>query len=107
MRSLKCPVCNFTTVFPPMQALSLAKERIEKMIVAEHAVRTITDPYISKLTQADFEQLRALQRKLTVSIRQDKGLEDQEPNIHVEGLTRDVYTAEAEIRLANRKLLNS
>lgn len=68
--------------------------------MAEQAERTIIDPYISHLSQADVDQLRALQRKLTVSIRLDKGLEDQEPNIHLEGLTRDVFTADSAVRSA-------
>lgn len=82
--------------------MSQAKKRITELIVAEQAQKTITDPYISQLTQADMEQLGNLQRKLTVSIRLDKGLEDQEPKIHLEGLTRDVFTAESEVRSANR-----
>uniref|UniRef100_A0A4W6DZF5 Poly [ADP-ribose] polymerase n=1 Tax=Lates calcarifer TaxID=8187 RepID=A0A4W6DZF5_LATCA len=80
------------------KAVSQAKKRITELIVAEQAQKTITDPYISQLTQADMEQLGNLQRKLTVSIRLDKGLEDQEPKIHLEGLTRDVFTAESEVR---------
>lgn len=48
------------------------------------------------------EELKALQRKLTVSIRLDKGAEDQDPEIHLEGLTRDVFTAESAVRSANR-----
>lgn len=81
--------------------MTQAKRRIEELIVAEQAERTIKDQYISKLSQADMDQLKALQRKLTVSIRLDRGLEDQEPNIHLEGLTRDVYTAESEVRSVN------
>ncbi|KAM6944682.1 protein mono-ADP-ribosyltransferase PARP14-like [Lycodopsis pacificus] len=79
-------------------AVSQAKKRIQDLIVAEQAERTITDQYIGKLSQADMDQLRALQRKLTVSIRLNRGLEDQEPNILLEGLTRDVYTAESAVR---------
>lgn len=82
--------------------MSQAKKRIKELIVAEQAERTITDPYISQLSQADMDELKALQRQLTVSIRLDKGLEDQEPNIHLEGLTRDVFTAEAAVRSANQ-----
>ncbi|KAG7233345.1 hypothetical protein INR49_007174 [Caranx melampygus] len=74
-----------------------AKRRIEQLILAEQAQRTITDKFISHLSQADFEQLRTLQRELTVSIRLDKGQEDKEPSIHLEGLTRDVHTAESAI----------
>ncbi|XP_068559360.1 protein mono-ADP-ribosyltransferase PARP14-like [Cebidichthys violaceus] len=79
-------------------AVSQAKKRIQELIVAEQAERTITDQYISKLSQADMDHLRALQRKLTVSIRLNRGLDDQEPNILLEGLTRDVYTAESAVR---------
>lgn len=80
------------------KAVSQAKKRIEELIVAEQAERTVIDPYISQLSQADMDELKALQRKLTVSIRLDRSLEDQEPNIHLEGLTRDVFTAEAAVR---------
>ncbi|XP_045890991.1 protein mono-ADP-ribosyltransferase PARP14-like [Micropterus dolomieu] len=86
------------------KAVSLAKKRIQEVIVAEQAERTITDQYISQLSQADMDQLKALQRELTVSIRLDKGQEDQEPKIHLEGLTRDVFTAEATVRDIIRKV---
>lgn len=89
------------------KAVSQAKRRIEELIVAEQAERTITDQYISKLSQADMDQLKALQRKLTVSIRLERGLEDQEPNILLEGLTRDVYTAESAVRDIIRKVERS
>ena len=69
--------------------------------MAEQAQNTITDQYISQLSQEDMDQLKALQRKLTVSIRLERGQEDQEPHIHLEGLTRDVYTAESAIRSAD------
>lgn len=68
------------------------------MIVCEQAVRTISDPYISQLSQADINELKDLQRKLTVSIRLDRGRDGQEPKIHLEGLTRDVFTAESTVR---------
>ncbi|XP_038559136.1 protein mono-ADP-ribosyltransferase PARP14-like [Micropterus salmoides] len=86
------------------KAVSLAKKRIQEVIVAEQAERTITDQYINQLSQADMDQLKALQRELTVSIRLDKGQEDQEPKIHLEGLTRDVFTAEATVRDIIRKV---
>ncbi|KAI3372981.1 hypothetical protein L3Q82_023426 [Scortum barcoo] len=79
-------------------AISQAKKRIKELIVAEQAEKTITDQYISQLSQDDMDELNALQRKLTVSIRLDKGREDQEPKIHLEGLTRDVLTAESTVR---------
>uniref|UniRef100_A0A3B4F1Y2 Poly [ADP-ribose] polymerase n=1 Tax=Pundamilia nyererei TaxID=303518 RepID=A0A3B4F1Y2_9CICH len=50
------------------------------------------------------EELKALQRELTVSIRLDKGAEDQDPEIHLEGLTRDVFTAESAVRDIIRKV---
>lgn len=82
--------------------MSEAKKRINDLIVAEQAQKTISDPFISQMSQADMEELKALQRKLTVSIRLDKGAEDQDPEIHLEGLTRDVFTAESALRSANR-----
>lgn len=84
-------------MFQP-QAVRQAKKRIEELIVAEQAERTITSLYIRQLSQADVDELKALQRQLAVSIRLDTGLEDQEPVIHLEGLTRDVFTAEASVR---------
>ncbi|XP_070760235.1 protein mono-ADP-ribosyltransferase PARP14-like isoform X2 [Enoplosus armatus] len=89
------------------KALSQAKTRIKDMIVAEQMERTITDQYISQLSQDDVDQLKTLQRKLTVSIRLDQGQEDQEPQIHLEGLTRDVLTAESAIRDIIRKMERS
>ncbi|XP_063346007.1 protein mono-ADP-ribosyltransferase PARP14-like isoform X2 [Pelmatolapia mariae] len=86
------------------KALSQAKKRINDLIVAEQAQKTISDPFISQLSQADMEELKALQRKLTVSIRLDKGAEDQDPAIHLEGLTRDVFTAESALRDIIRKV---
>ncbi|XP_035771558.1 protein mono-ADP-ribosyltransferase PARP14-like [Neolamprologus brichardi] len=86
------------------KALSEAKKRINDLIVAEQAQKTISDPFISQMSQADMEELKALQRKLTVSIRLDKGAEDQDPKIHLEGLTRDVFTAESALRDIIRKV---
>lgn len=82
----------------PPQALSQAKQRIRDLIVAEHAVKTIKDPHISQLSQADMDEISALQRQLTVSISLEKGGLDKEPSIRLEGLTRDVFTADAELR---------
>uniref|UniRef100_A0A3P8NU03 Poly [ADP-ribose] polymerase n=1 Tax=Astatotilapia calliptera TaxID=8154 RepID=A0A3P8NU03_ASTCA len=86
------------------KAASQAKKRINDLILAEQAQKTISDPCISQLSQADMEKLKALQRELTVSIRLDKGAEDQDPEIHLEGLTRDVYTAESAVRDIIRKV---
>ncbi|XP_062272829.1 protein mono-ADP-ribosyltransferase PARP14-like isoform X1 [Scomber scombrus] len=86
------------------KAVSQAKKKIEELIVAEQAQRTITEPFISKLSQSDMEELNTLQRKLTVSIRLDRTQEDQEPKIHLEGLTRDVFMAESAVRDIIRKV---
>lgn len=83
---------------PLLQAVGQAKKSIRELILAEQAQRTLKDPYISRLSQADMDSLRDLQRQLTVSIHLDLGQEDQEPSIILEGLTRDVFTAEATIR---------
>ncbi|XP_034055195.1 protein mono-ADP-ribosyltransferase PARP14-like isoform X3 [Gymnodraco acuticeps] len=88
-------------------AVKQAKKKIKELIVSEQAQNTITDQYISQLSQEDMDQLKALQRKLTVSIRLERGQEDQEPHIHLEGLTRDVYTAESAIRDIIRKVERS
>lgn len=72
------------------------------LVLAEQVQRTISDQYVSQLTQADISELQDLQRKLTVSIRLERGQEEQESRIHLEGLTRDVWTAESEIRSAKR-----
>ncbi|XP_017288568.1 protein mono-ADP-ribosyltransferase PARP14-like [Kryptolebias marmoratus] len=86
------------------KAVSLAKRRINELIVAEQATRTITDQYINQLTQADVAELQSLQRKLTVSLRLDRRQEDHEPRIHLEGLTRDVFSAESAVRDIIRKV---
>ncbi|XP_043967027.1 protein mono-ADP-ribosyltransferase PARP14-like [Gambusia affinis] len=87
--------------------LNTAKKRISELILTEQAQRTIRDQYINQFTQADMDELKALQRNLTVSIRLDRGQEDQEPRIHLEGLTRDVLTAESDIRNIIRKVEKS
>ncbi|MEQ2174804.1 hypothetical protein GOODEAATRI_011553 [Goodea atripinnis] len=89
--------------FPP-QNLSMAKKRINEVVLMEQAQRTIIDQYINQFTQDNINELEALQRKLTVSIRLDRGQEDQEPRIHLEGLTRDVSTAESDIRNIIRRV---
>ncbi|KAK2901584.1 protein mono-ADP-ribosyltransferase PARP14-like isoform X1 [Channa argus] len=81
-----------------------AKKRITDLIVAEQAKRIIKDQYISELSQEDMEQLRSLQRELTVSIHLEKELGNQEPTIYLEGLTRDVFTAESVVRDIIRKV---
>lgn len=91
-------LCNSITTVSPLQALNEAKQRIRDLIVAEHAEKVIRDSYISHLSQADMNDISALQRELTVSISLEKGQQDQEPFIRLEGLTRDVFSADAEVR---------
>uniref|UniRef100_UPI0037E75BC7 protein mono-ADP-ribosyltransferase PARP14-like n=1 Tax=Semicossyphus pulcher TaxID=241346 RepID=UPI0037E75BC7 len=86
------------------RALSQAKERINQLIIAEQATKTITDPYISHLSQEDIDELKDLHRNLNVSIRLDKGQEDQDYKIHLEGLTRDVFPAESVVREIIRRV---
>lgn len=81
--------------------MSQAKKRIKDLIVAEQAERTIRVPGFSQLTQTDLNELMTVQKQLMVNIRLDKGLEDQELIIHLDGLTREVFTAEAAVRSAN------
>ncbi|XP_015250570.1 PREDICTED: poly [ADP-ribose] polymerase 14 [Cyprinodon variegatus] len=87
--------------------LSLAKKKISDLILLEQAQRTIDDQYINQLSQEDIKELNSLQKKLTVSIRLERGREDQEPRIQLEGLTRDVLTAESDIRNIIRKVERS
>ncbi|XP_072243280.1 protein mono-ADP-ribosyltransferase PARP14-like [Leuresthes tenuis] len=85
-------------------AVTSVKRKINELIVREQAEEIIADPYINQLSQADIEELTALQRKLTVSIRLDRGAEEQKPKIHLEGLTRDVFTAKATVSDIIRKV---
>lgn len=89
---------RFVTAASPPQALNQARQRINDLILAEHAVKTIKDPFINQLSQADMDDISALQKQLTVSISLQMGGLDQEPFIHLEGLTRDVFAADAELR---------
>ncbi|XP_029985691.1 protein mono-ADP-ribosyltransferase PARP14-like isoform X1 [Sphaeramia orbicularis] len=86
------------------KTISVVKQKIQDLIMEEQAQRTIRDSFIDQLTQEDLDQLKELQRKLTVRIRLDPGQEDQEPTITVEGLTRDVLTAESVVRDVIRKV---
>lgn len=94
-------VTELQNITSPLQAVNQAKKRIKDLIMAEQAERTIRVPGLSQLTQADLNELMALQKQLMVNIRLDKGLEDQELIIHLDGLTREVFTAEAAVRSAN------
>ncbi|XP_072288656.1 protein mono-ADP-ribosyltransferase PARP14-like [Eucyclogobius newberryi] len=85
------------------RAIAQAKKKIEELILVEQAERTISDPVLVHLTQSDVKRLDELQRSLTVKIRLDQ-TNREEPSIHLEGLTRDVSTAESAIRDMIRKV---
>uniref|UniRef100_A0A8C6U5I6 Macro domain-containing protein n=1 Tax=Neogobius melanostomus TaxID=47308 RepID=A0A8C6U5I6_9GOBI len=87
------------------RAVVQAKKRIEVLIISELAQRTISDPVLVYLTQADVDRLRELQRSLTVQITLERKSEGT--CVHLEGLTRDVSTAESAIRDLIRKLERS
>lgn len=78
--------------------MDLAKKRILELIQNEQATRTIKDEYIRQLTQADVLELESLQKQLTISIHLNTGLDEEEASICLEGLTRDVFSADAVIR---------
>ena len=78
------------------RSVSAAKAQIENLIVKEQSKEEVKSQHIQQLTQWDLEELQALQKELSVSIR----LEKKGPNsvIHLEGLTRDVLTAHKKVR---------
>ncbi len=82
--------------------LSEAKNMINSMILREHMTIPIRDPAIAHFTKEDGEMLNGMQRELTVSVRLEK--KDQDSVITLEGLTRDVHTAESRIRDMIRKV---
>lgn len=75
-----------------------AKKRILELIQMEHTTWTIKDEYIRQFSQADMVELEGLQKQLSIKIHLKRGLDDQEPTIILEGLTRDVFTANAVIK---------
>ncbi|XP_059394824.1 protein mono-ADP-ribosyltransferase PARP14-like [Carassius carassius] len=75
---------------------------INSMILREHVSIPIHDPAIAHFTKEDGEMLKAMQRELTVSVRLEK--KGQDSVITLEGLTRDVHTADNRIRNMIRKV---
>ncbi|XP_011616660.2 protein mono-ADP-ribosyltransferase PARP14-like isoform X1 [Takifugu rubripes] len=80
-----------------------AKKRILELIHMEHTTWTIKDEYINQFTQRDIAELEGLQKQLSIKIHLKRGLDDQEPSIILEGLTRDVFNANAVIRTLIQK----
>ncbi|KAL0182435.1 hypothetical protein M9458_021810, partial [Cirrhinus mrigala] len=82
--------------------LSEAKDMINSLILREHVIIPIHDPAIAHFTREDGEMLNTMQRELTVSIQlQKKG---QDSVITLEGLIKDVHTADSRIRDMIRKV---
>ncbi|XP_029685024.1 protein mono-ADP-ribosyltransferase PARP14-like isoform X3 [Takifugu rubripes] len=80
-----------------------AKKRILELIQMEHMTWTIKDEYINQFTQTDIAELEGLQKQLSIKIHLKRGLDDQEPSIILEALTRDVLNANAVIRTLIQK----
>ncbi|KAG9329910.1 hypothetical protein JZ751_028614, partial [Albula glossodonta] len=73
-------------------AVRAAKDTLNDLIVKEQMERDIRDPGIAHLSSQQRDTLMDLQRRLTIRIRYLHYL------IRLEGLTRDVLTADADIR---------
>ncbi|XP_051540797.1 protein mono-ADP-ribosyltransferase PARP14-like isoform X3 [Myxocyprinus asiaticus] len=79
-----------------------AREIINSLIIKEHLNIPIRDPAIAHFNKEDVELLNAMRRELTVSFKLEK--KGQDSVITLEGLTRDVHTAENRIRDMIRKV---
>ncbi|XP_067290157.1 protein mono-ADP-ribosyltransferase PARP14-like [Pseudorasbora parva] len=73
-----------------------AKDMINSFIVREHMTIPIRDPAIAHFTRQDVEMLNAMQREFTVRVQLEK--KGQDSVVTLEGLTRDVHSAESRIR---------
>ena len=78
------------------RSVSAAKAQIENLIVKEQTKEDIKSQHIQQLSQRDLEELQALQKELSVSVRLEKKGPDSV--IRLEGLTRDVLTAHKKVR---------
>ncbi|KAK9968212.1 hypothetical protein ABG768_002547 [Culter alburnus] len=79
-----------------------AKDLIHSFIVREHMTIPIHDPAIAHFTKEDAEMLNSMQREFTVSVQLEK--KGQDSVVTLEGLTRDVHSAESRIRDMIRKV---
>ncbi|XP_073672142.1 protein mono-ADP-ribosyltransferase PARP14-like [Paramisgurnus dabryanus] len=84
------------------QDLNKARDIIDNLILREFQNITIRDPAIGHFTKEDAEMLSAMQRELAVSIKLER--REQDSAITLEGLTKDVHTAESRIRDMIRKV---
>ncbi|KAA0703894.1 Poly [ADP-ribose] polymerase 14 [Triplophysa tibetana] len=78
------------------QDLNKARDMINSLILKEYVNISIRDSAISNFSKEDAVMLSTMQRELSVSIKLDRKVQD--PVITLEGLTRDVHTAESRIR---------
>ncbi|XP_048839122.1 protein mono-ADP-ribosyltransferase PARP14-like [Brienomyrus brachyistius] len=84
------------------EEVSKAKNYVQDLIMKEQMEHTIKDSCISLFTQEDCGKLLDLQKKLTVSIHLEKRGADS--IIQLEGLSRDVLTANDSIKEMMRKV---
>ncbi|XP_030648866.1 protein mono-ADP-ribosyltransferase PARP14-like [Chanos chanos] len=84
------------------QRVSQAKEMIRNLILKEQLETKIEEETIAHFTQEETDKLKALQKELTVSIKMEK--KGRNSFIFVEGLTRDVFSADQRIRDMIRKV---
>ncbi|XP_056103819.1 protein mono-ADP-ribosyltransferase PARP14-like [Rhinichthys klamathensis goyatoka] len=82
--------------------LKEARDVINSLIVREHLTVPICDPAIAHFTKEDVETLNGMQREFTVSVQLEK--KGQDSVVTLEGLTRDVHSAESRIRDMIRKV---
>ncbi|XP_056103818.1 protein mono-ADP-ribosyltransferase PARP14 isoform X2 [Rhinichthys klamathensis goyatoka] len=82
--------------------LKEARDMINSLIVREHLTVPICDPAIANFTKEDVETLKGMQREFTVSVQLEK--KGQDSVVTLEGLTRDVHSAESRIRDMIRKV---
>ncbi|CAM4730206.1 unnamed protein product [Leuciscus chuanchicus] len=82
--------------------LKEARDMINSLIVREHLTIPIRDPAIAHFTKEDVEMLNSMQREFTVSVQLEK--KGQDSVVTLEGLTRDVHSAESRIRDMIRKV---
>ncbi|XP_072558555.1 protein mono-ADP-ribosyltransferase PARP14-like isoform X1 [Paramormyrops kingsleyae] len=84
------------------EEVSKAKKYVQDLIMKEQMEHTIKDSCIGLFTQEDCRKLLDLQKKLTVSIHLEKRGADSV--IQLEGLSRDVLTANDSIKEMMRKV---
>nr|XP_023649998.1 poly [ADP-ribose] polymerase 14 isoform X1 [Paramormyrops kingsleyae] len=84
------------------EEVSKAKKYVQDLIMKEQMEHTIKDSCIGLFTQEDCRKLQDLQKKLTVSIHLEKRGADSV--IQLEGLSRDVLTANDSIKEMMRKV---